>query len=152
MPWTTDFYLQRVNATAREGDLTIAPTKRCCDNTTKCCDPGWGVDVKIQGNASVTSTIWDDDGDGYFQVSQGPSAYCKVDTGSNGLGPGASVEIYEVKGLACRVRVLPLSSVGHYAVVIDVNRSHKEDCKSYSPDDPTNTCPGPIMLGAQLVR
>jgi len=148
-PWTTDFFVEPVHGTKGRsaGSFEIVKTKRCIDNTTTSCDPGWGVDLTIRNNASaVTSVIGDTDGDAFFQVTlSGSHNYCKVDTGSNGLGPGASVEIFEMKGLSCAVRQMPVE--GKYVVVLEVSTTHKEDCKSYGPGEPSNTCPGPIMLG-----
>jgi hypothetical protein len=64
-------------------------------------DPGYGVDIVIH-NRTVEARVWDDDGDGFFEVSYG-SASCKVDVGSNGLGPGLQVLVYEQRGMDCQI-------------------------------------------------
>lgn len=77
-------------------DVTIQRTKRSGAE-------GWGVDLNISAS-SVDASIWDKDGDGLFMLTRG-SAFCKVDVGSAGLGPGLKIEIFEQHGLDCGVAV-----------------------------------------------
>eukprot|EP00929_Paragymnodinium_shiwhaense_P078818 TRINITY_DN4088_c0_g1_i1.p1 TRINITY_DN4088_c0_g1~~TRINITY_DN4088_c0_g1_i1.p1 ORF type:complete len:609 (+),score=173.22 TRINITY_DN4088_c0_g1_i1:59-1885(+) len=64
-------------------------------------DHGYGVDLSIT-DRTVDANVWDDDGDAFFEVSKG-SGSCSIDVGSNGLGPGLTVEVFKQKGLQCQV-------------------------------------------------
>merc|ERR1719473_525418 len=57
--------------------------------------------MNITGNV-VDALVWDTDGDAFFEIRRG-SAACKVDVGSNGLGPDLYVEVFEQHGLDCTV-------------------------------------------------
>jgi len=95
-------------------------------------DLGYGVDRNMTGRI-IDAGIWDDDGDAFFKASRG-HAFCEIRVGSNGLGPGLEVEVYEQRGLDCQV----VSSSGgpvSYALSMsaDATRGHKVDCHSPAP-------------------
>merc|ERR1712232_372542 len=77
------------------------PAKASIHKAHRGGDPGFGVDLTINGS-KLDADVWDDDGDAYFMLSQG-NASCKVSVGSNGLGPGLEVEVFQQRGLMCNV-------------------------------------------------
>merc|ERR1711934_386776 len=137
--WCVDFYIEPTN------DTIVHPT---ISHTTRDQDKGWGVDLDIVNASYVHTNIWDDDGDGFFQLNV-QNNYCKIDSGSNGLGPGAQVQVYEMNGLACHVHKVALASGNNetlYTLHVTTAATHKEDCKDQAPGSPKNNCPPPMML------
>merc|ERR1712196_46785 len=114
-------------------------------------DPGWGVDLMFSGrdpsgDQTVHTTIWDDDGDGFFQVQVG-DAYCKVDSGSNGLAPGATAEVFEQAGLKCSLTQIRahLDGSSCFKFKISLNETHAADCVTPEAHrDPKGDCPPPV--------
>merc|ERR1712217_474132 len=101
-------------------------------------DPGYGVDLKVRGN-QVDAGVWDDDGDAFFTVSRATD-FCKISVGSNGLGPGLMVEIFQQHGLVCTVMS---SSDGPkqttLKLTVDSTSDGMADCNStFCPD---GACP-----------
>jgi len=120
--------------------LTLAPPSWALWNATfrlpegvvvkKCQragDPGYGVDIVIK-NRSVEASVWDDDGDGFFEISRG-NAYCKVDVGSNGLGPGLQVMVYEQRGMDCRISGKGGPTTFQLELAIQLAPNGNADCK-----------------------
>jgi len=135
--WNVEFYVA-VNST-NATKFTIEPVHRGED-------PGWGVDVAISP-PKVDANIWDTDGDSFFAVRTA-NASCSVDVGSNGLGPGAQVTIFQQEGLKCDVVQMGCKegTPPTYSVIISAEVSHAHDCGSKHPGYPANDCPEPIML------
>merc|ERR1711870_91400 len=97
-----------------------------------------GVDLKVHDTA-VFANVWDTDGDAYFMLAD-KGAACKVSVGSNGLGPGLMIEVFQQRGLACKVTA---NSGGPkmYTIVLsaEIMPDHHADCDStYCPD---GACP-----------
>merc|ERR1711907_736289 len=93
-------------------------------------DPGYGVDMDFSKGTDeqlVHTTITDTDGDGFFQVQMG-AAYCKVDSGSNGLDPGPSAEVFEMSGLQCMMKTSANQPNGCFQIGIFLNQTHDSDC------------------------
>ena len=105
--WCIDFYVAPTNNT---GALVAL------NGTQRAGDPGWGVDIKIDGEV-VRTSIWDTDGDGFFQMRLGDK-YCKIDAGSEGLGPGAQMQVFEMNGLACHLRNTNATAGNSYVIEV----------------------------------
>merc|ERR1719401_3058365 len=90
-------------------------------------DPGYGVDIIIK-NRTVEARVWDDDGDGFFEISHG-NAYCKVDVGSNGLGPGLQVMVYEQRGMDCQISGRGGPTTFQLKVAMKLAPNGNADCK-----------------------
>merc|ERR1712087_394870 len=95
-------------------------------------DPGYGVDLLIKSQ-SVTAMVWDDDGDAFFVLQSG-SAFCKIDVGSNGLGPGLEVEVFEQKGMDCQISGHATMKKNNYQVAVTMTFAPNggADCKERS--------------------
>eukprot|EP00927_Polykrikos_kofoidii_P054959 TRINITY_DN49286_c0_g1_i1.p1 TRINITY_DN49286_c0_g1~~TRINITY_DN49286_c0_g1_i1.p1 ORF type:complete len:466 (-),score=67.21 TRINITY_DN49286_c0_g1_i1:374-1771(-) len=78
------------------------PAKAVARSTHRGDDPGYGVDILLRGNL-VKASVWDDDGDGFFEIVLANGGSCKIDVGSNGLDPELSVAVFEEKGAMCLV-------------------------------------------------
>merc|ERR1711939_142882 len=95
-------------------------------------DPGWGVDMIFSGRSAgeqtVHTSIWDTDGDGFFMIQVGKN-YCKVDSGSNGLAPGATAEVFEISGLKCTLTsTTSVPQSGCFKFGVFLNETHAADC------------------------
>eukprot|EP00658_Telonema_sp_P-2_P020429 TRINITY_DN1807_c0_g1_i10.p1 TRINITY_DN1807_c0_g1~~TRINITY_DN1807_c0_g1_i10.p1 ORF type:complete len:104 (-),score=19.30 TRINITY_DN1807_c0_g1_i10:308-619(-) len=95
---------------------------------------------KREANQTVIhSDIWDTDGDSFFEVSSHGDS-CRVDTGSQGLDPGASIEVFQMSGLQCVPTLREGKRDGCFVFDMALKVTHSSDCGS--PNRPN--CPPPI--------
>lgn len=104
-------------------------------NATRSTDKGYGVDLDFSTDGMVKASIEDDDGDAFFEVLVNNGS-CKVDVGSNGLGPGLTVEVYAQKNLLCEVAGVATKQEADYLVTLTAEHQQNLMCDQ---EDETGT-------------
>jgi hypothetical protein len=103
-------------------------------------DPGYGVDLVFRPGHVIKASVWDDDGDNFFELRKG-DAYCKISVGSNGLGPALQIEVFQQHGLVCTFKAT--GGPKDYAVyfIADLYTDGVANCDSDEADSSSSKHP-----------